>query len=125
LPNMGGGGEDRVARRARCRDDPHEEAMDGDARLLLEVRLSVVTGGALLVFSVADAGLGAAGIMPSEGSTLRVAVGLLLAALALLNALRAWRKRSRHVVGEITFAEAILVAGLAFVGGIVLLGAFG
>ena len=99
--------------------------MQRDARLLLEFRLSVIAGFALLVFVVLDAMLALTGLWPWDQPPIaRLTICLSLAAVALLNAWRVWSQRVDRALAAVTFGEVVLVGGLAVVGGVVLLGAF-
>jgi hypothetical protein len=98
--------------------------MERDRWLLLGFRLCVVASGALLVFVLLDVALAVTGVLTLDGTSLvRVVVCAVVGVLAALAALVVRRGRDELALGRLTFTEAILVSGLALVGGIVLLGA--
>jgi hypothetical protein len=102
--------------------------MNRDTRLLREFQISLVTGGATAVFAVLDIGLTVTGILPwgSVGpAAARLAIVLVVAAIAFANAGRVWRRRGDRDLGGVTFADASLIVGFSVLGAILLLGLLG
>jgi hypothetical protein len=98
--------------------------MDRDARLLREFRLSLVAGGAMTVFAVLDIALAATGVYPWTDigpAAARLGIAAAIAVLEFGNARRVWRQRAIRNLGDVTFADLVMVVGLMAVGGVLLL----
>ena len=100
--------------------------MRRETRLLRACQAGLVLGGSFALFAVLDVALAVVGIYPWTDplpAIVRLALGLIIAALAFLIAAILWREREEQNLAGVTFSDAVIVLGFMLVGGFLLLGA--